>query len=275
MKARVFLITLTTTTATSILVFAAASLAQNQAGMPKKGKPTAVVLDPSAPKPIPIAGPTAAPADGKTTTDPTTQADDEILPYYNNYLKEYRLGPSDVISVEVFGQCPDYCKNGITVPPNARISFQLVREGVMVAGKTVEQVAADITKKLDEFIIDPKVTVTLDKAMNTRYSVMGNVAAPGVRVMDRKVSVYEAVLDAGGVTKNGDKNKVYVVSYGKDGRLDRKLVSLAQMERGKAEMVYLNPGDQVFVSGKGFTIEKVFDILGRASAARILFGSPF
>src|SRR5439155_22788108 len=134
--------------------------------------------------------------------------------------------------------------------------YPLVREGILVAGKTVEQVAAEITKKLDEFIIDPKVTVTLDKAMNTRFSVMGNVAAPGVRVMDRKVSVYEAVLDAGGVTKNGDKNKVYVVSYGKDGRLDRKLVSLAQMERGKAEMVYLNPGDQVFVSGKGFTIEK-------------------
>ena len=73
------------------------------------------------------------------------------------------------------------------------------------AGKTVEQVAAEITKKLDEFIIDPKVTVTLDKAMATRYAVMGSVAAPGVRVMDRKVSVYEAILDAGGVSKTGDK----------------------------------------------------------------------
>jgi polysaccharide export outer membrane protein len=145
----------------------------------------------------------------------------------------------------------------------------------MVAGKTVEQVAGDITKKLDEFIIDPKVTVTLDRAMSTRYSVMGNVAAPGVRVMDRKVSVYEAILESGGVTKNGDRNKVAVVSYGKDGRLSRRTVSLSMMESGKAEMVYLNPGDQVFVAGKGFSIEKVFDILGKASAARLLFGSPF
>src|SRR5688500_17786894 len=185
------------------------------------------------------------------------------------------LGPSDVISVEVFGQCPDYCKTGITIPPNARISYPLIREGIMVAGKTVEQIAAEITKKLDEYIIDPKVTVTLDKAMNTRYSVMGNVAAPGVRVMDRKVSVYEAIIESGGVTKNGDKNKVYVVSYGKDGRLSRKLVSLAQMEKGKADMVFLNPGDQVFVAGKGFSIDKVFDILGKASVARMLFGVPF
>jgi len=259
--------------AAGIFILSGMSIAQTPV-KPKDSKPV-TKLDPNAVKPIPLPAPTNQAVDGKNATAPTTADDDEILPYYNNYLKEYRLGPSDVISVEVFGQCPDYCKTGITIPPNARISYPLVREGVMVAGRTVEQVAAEITKKLDEFIIDPKVTVTLDKAMNTRFSVMGNVAAPGVRVMDRKVSVYEAVLDAGGVTKNGDKNKVYVVSYAKDGRLDRKLVSLAQMETGKAEMVYLSPGDQVFVSGKGFTIEKFFDVLGRASAARILFGSPF
>ena len=212
------------------------------------------------------------PADGNIDAG---AADDEILPYYDNYLKEYRLGPSDQISVEVFGQCPDYCKTGITIPPNARISYPLIREGILVAGQTVEQIAAEITKKLDEFIIDPKVTVTLDKAMATRYSVMGNVATPGVRVMDHKVSVYEAILESGGVTKNGNKDKVYVVSYARDGRLARKQVSLAQMESGKAEMVFLSPGDQVFVAGKGFTIEKFFDVLGKASAARLLFGSPF
>ncbi|HEX8636855.1 MAG TPA: polysaccharide biosynthesis/export family protein, partial [Pyrinomonadaceae bacterium] len=128
---------------------------------------------------------TAKPADA-----PANPEEAEILPFYNNYLNEYRLGPNDVITVEVFGQCPDYCKTGITVPPTARISYPLIREGVMVGGKTVEQIADEITKKLDEYIIEPKVTVTLDKAMSARYSVLGKVAAPGVRVLDRKVSVY-------------------------------------------------------------------------------------
>ena len=161
------------------------------------------------------------------------------------------------------------------VPPNARISYPLIREGVLVAGKTVEQVAAEITQKLDEFIIDPKVNVTLEKAMSTRYAVMGDVATPGVRVMDRKVSVYEAILESGGVTKNANKDKVFIVSFGKDGKLTRTQVSLKQMEAGKAEMVFLNPGDQVFVEGKGFTIGKFLSALGQASAARALFGSPF
>jgi polysaccharide biosynthesis/export protein len=236
-------------------------------GQPASAKNKDPKVDPV--KAIPLPAPSSS---ADATTDGTEKSlDDEILPYYNNYLKEYRLGPSDIISVEVFGQCPDYCRPSFTIPPNARISYPLIRDGIMVAGRTVEQVAAEITKKLDEFIIDPKVTVTLDKAMATRYSVMGNVAAPGVRVMDRKVSVYEAILESGGPTKNANKDKIYVVSYGKDGRLAKKLVSLNMMESGKADMVYLNPGDQVFVSGKGFTIDKFFDLLGKASAATFLF----
>ena len=135
------------------------------------------------------------------------EVEDAILPLLQQLSAGYRLGPNDVISVEVFGQCPDYCKTGITVPPTARISYPLVREGVMVGGKTVEQVAAEITKKLDEYIIDPKVTVTLEKAMSARYSVLGKVAAPGVHVIDRKVSVYEAIVESGGVAKDGDKKR--------------------------------------------------------------------
>ena len=229
--------------------------------------------DAPADKPIPLPAPTVTTDDPPATGSPTAE-EDAILPYYANYLREYRLGPSDMISVEVFGQCPEYCKTGITVPPNARISYPLIRDGIMVAGRTVEQVAAEITQKLDEFIIDPKVMVTLDKAVATRYSVMGNVGSPGVRVMDRKVSVYEAILEAGGVSKDGDRKKVAIVSYAKDGKLARRVVSLADMEAGKAEMVYLSPGDQVFVMGKGFTLAKVFDILMKASSLRMLAGSP-
>ncbi len=215
----------------------------------------------------------------KTDDKNKVQSEEEaaILPYYNNYLNEYRLGPNDVITVEVFGQCPDYCITSKTVPPNARISYPLIREGVLVAGKTVEQVADEITKKLNEYIIDPKVSVTLEKAMSARYSVLGKVAVPGVRVMDRKVSVYEAVVESGGVLKDGDKKRVMIYSYDAQGRITPKSVNLQDIERGKGEMVFLNPGDQVFVPDRGFrlNINTVFDIISKASIVRLLFGSPF
>lgn len=219
--------------------------------------------------------PTPTPVTNTTSTE--KEVEESILPFYNNYLKEYRLGPNDVISVDVFGQCPDYCKGAIIVPPTAKISYPLIRDGVFVGGKTVEEVAADITKKLDEYIIDPKVSVTLEKAMSARYSVLGKVAAPGVRVLDRKVSVYEAVVESGGVLKEGDKKRVVIYSYDAQGRITPKTVDLTLIERGKSEMVYLNPGDQVFVPDRGFrlNVNTVFDILSKASIVRLLFGSPF
>jgi len=217
------------------------------------------------------------PAGDVQTAAAKTDESENILPYYNNYLKEYRLGPNDVITVEVFGQCPDYCKTGITVPPTARISYPLIREGILVGGKTVEQVADEITKKLDEFIIEPKVTVTLDKAMSVRYSVLGKVSAPGIRIMDRKVSIYEAIIESGGITKDGDKRRVTLYRFDAQGRLKPQIVNLQDIERGKGEMIYLEPGDQVFVPDKGFrlNVNTVFDILSKASIVRLLFGSPF
>ncbi len=246
----------------------AGTTAQTASGNGKK----AAVANKLEAKAAPQETPTIANGNSGPQTD--TPEAEAILPYYSNYLKEYRLGPNDVISVEVFGQCPDYCKTNVTVPPTARISYPLIRDGVFVGGKTVEQVSAEITKKLDEYIIEPKVTVTLEKAMSNRYSVLGKVNQPGVRVLDRKVSVYEAVVESGGVAKDGDMKKVIVYSYNGQGKITSRMVNLAELQRGRGEMIFLSPGDQVFVSGKGFSLERVFDILSKASIVRFLMGSP-
>ena len=47
--------------------------------------------------------PSATPAPGGAADGDDKQLEGEILPYYQNFLKEYRLGPTDQISIEVFG----------------------------------------------------------------------------------------------------------------------------------------------------------------------------
>ncbi len=197
-----------------------------------------------------------------------------IIPYYNNYLSEYRLGPQDVISIDVFGQCPDYCKT-IIIPPTAKISYPLIREGIFVGGKTVEQVQEEITKKLDEYIIDPQVTINIDKVGSARYSVLGDVAQPGVKLMERRLSVYEAIVEAGGVLRTGDKKRVTIYRQTQNG-IAPLAVNMEDVARGKSEMIYLVPGDQVIVPGNKIkTVDKVLDIVGKLSIVRLLFGSPF
>jgi protein involved in polysaccharide export with SLBB domain len=103
---------------------------------------------------------------------------------------------------------------------------------------------------------------------------MGNVAQPGVKVLDRKVSLYDAVQDAGGIGPNGDRKKVFIMNFNKEGRLAKRQVDLQAIEQGKADMVYLSPGDQVFVGGKGFNLKKLLMIVTRVSSAAAIFGVP-
>lgn len=195
-----------------------------------------------------------------------------IVPYYNNFLTNYHLGPEDVISISVFGQ-ERYSRSNITVPPNAKISYPLIPEGIFVAGKTVEQVQDELTKKLDEYIIDPKISVSLDKAASARYSVLGDVGTPGVKIMNRRLSVYEAVAEAGGVLATGDKSKVFVIRFKQDGSAMQIPVNLKEFEKGRAEIAFLVPGDQVIVPGNTMKKVKSFvDLISIVSFARLFTG---
>lgn len=220
----------------------------------------------------------AAPVDAKKADDKNmrreTLSEEEaaIIPYYNSYMKEYRLGPQDVISIEVFGQCPDYCKAGINVPPTARISYPLIKEGIFVGGKTIQEVQEEIKKQLDEYIIDPSVTVTLEKVGSARYSVLGDVGTPGVKMMERRISVYEAIVESGGVTRTGDAKRVTIIRQTPTG-LTPVAVNLQEIARGKSEMIYLVPGDQVIVPGNKIKkVERVLEMIGKVSAFKLLFG---
>lgn len=197
-----------------------------------------------------------------------------IIPYYNNFFSTYRLGPEDVISVEVFNQ-ERYSRKGIIVPPSGRVSLSLIPGGVFVNGKTVEEIAQIITKKYDEYIIDPQVTVSLDKASSYRYSVIGDVGQPGVRLMSHRMTVTEALAEAGGVLSTGDRSKVYVLRRQPTGVMAPIMVNVSAIYKGKAaDNVYLVPGDQIVVPGN--KMKKVREWLSFTSVlgfARI-FGVP-
>ncbi len=94
-------------------------------------------------------------------------------------------------------------------------------------------------------------------------------------MMERRVSVYEAIVESGGITRTGDSKRVTIVRQTPTG-LTSIPVNLQLVARGKAEMVYLVPGDQVIVPGNKIkTVDKFLEIIGKVSIVRLLFGSPF
>jgi polysaccharide export outer membrane protein len=251
-----------------------------------KSLDSVLLSDSSAPKDGTVGPATRAslPADvpgdipGSAQTNRHEQSSEEaaVVPYYNNFFNTYRLGPEDVVSVSVFGQ-DRYSRSGIIIPPSGRISLALIPGGVFVNGKTVDEVAEIIKKRYDEYIIDPQVTVSLDKASSYRYSVIGDVGQPGIRMMSHRMTVTEALSEAGGVLSTGNKSKIVVLRRQADGNLQPIPVNVSAIYKGKApDVTYLVPGDQVVVPGN--TLKKLqalttfFPIL---SFARIFTGGVF
>ena len=207
--------------------------------------------------------PTDVPDDVQANRTEQVSEESAFRPYYDNFFSTYKLGPEDVISVEVFNQ-ERYTRRGITIPPSGRISLSLIRGGVFVNGKTVDEVAEIIRKHYDEYIIEPQVSVSLDKAMSYRYSIIGDVGQPGVRLMSRRMTVTEAVAEAGGVLSTGDRSKVYVLRRQEGGLMASIPVNVSAIYKGKAaDNVYLVPGDQIVVPGN--KMKKVKEWLGYTS----------
>ena len=222
------------------------------------------------------AAPSDVISDAQANRKEQQSEENAVVPYYNNFFSTYRLGPEDVISVTVFGQ-DRYSRQGIMIPPSGRISLALMPDGLFVNGKTVEEVSELFRKRYDEYIIDPQVSVSLDKASSYRYSIIGDVGQPGIRLMMHRLTVTEAIAEAGGVTSTGARSKVYVLRRQPSGVLLPISVNVDAIYKGKAaDTTYLIPGDQVIVPGnKMKTIQKIATLFPILSFARIFATGGF
>ena len=157
----------------------------------------------------------------------------------------YRVGPEDVLEISVWRE--DTLKKEALVRPDGGISYPLIGD-VNAAGRTVLEIREDITKRLDKFIPDAAVSVTILKTGSQRVYVIGKVNKPGEFPLGRYVDVLQALSMAGGLTPFADSNDIRVMR--RDG--ERQVVlpfEYGAVVRGQKleENVQLRTGDVVVV----------------------------
>jgi polysaccharide export outer membrane protein len=157
----------------------------------------------------------------------------------------YRVGAEDLLEISVWRE--DTLKKDVLVMPDGSISYPLIGE-VRAAGRTVREIREEITKRLDKYIPDPVVSVTVLKTGSQRVYVLGKVNKPGDFPVGRYVDVLQALSMAGGVTPFADTNNIRIMR--RDG--DRQVVlpfEYGAVVRGQKleENVELRAGDVVVV----------------------------
>ena len=153
----------------------------------------------------------------------------------------YVLGPGDTIDVQIFGE-PDLTR-AIMIKPDGTIALALLGE-VKAAGKTTEQLQAELTKLYSKYLKAPSISVAVQGFRIDRVYLLGQVQRPGEIELRPNVGLLELLATAGGPTNRADLAKAVVI---RDKTETIKLDLFNALAKNRDPDVKLRAGDVLFI----------------------------
>jgi len=155
------------------------------------------------------------------------------------------LGPGDVIDFKFF-YTPEL-NDSQTVRADGKITLQLVGE-VMVQGKTPDEFRKELVKLYTPELKNPEIAVIVRTLYDNRIYVGGEVKTPGLIPMMGRLTVLEAIMQAGGFDRKTAEMKNVVVIRHINGNRYGCAIDLTDVLKGKeVKEFYLEPHDIVYV----------------------------
>ena len=179
----------------------------------------------------------------------------------------YLIGPGDSLNITVWRQAE--LSSAVIVRPDGRISMPLV-EDLRASGKTPMDLADEIEASLSKYLQDPMVTVTVSSGLgdlSQQIRVVGEAAEPSALAYRSGMTLLDAIIGAGGLSRQADGNGAVILRQ-TDAGSETIPVRLADLVReGDAGAnVPLVPGD-VIVIPEGF-LEGEWHVVYGASASQ-------
>jgi polysaccharide biosynthesis/export protein len=179
--------------------------------------------------------------------------------------RSYRLGIQDVIEVKVYGH--QDLDTSQTIGPDGAISI-LPGGSIQAAGKTVDELADEITRRISSivqnpilnvsvieykshplFIADPLVNVVIQEINSRRISVLGAVKTPGIVKLRTPTTIMDAISQAGGLGEDADLPDSVVVE---DGKILPVSLEKLFKQGDLRQNIYLRPYSSVYVGSSRY-----------------------
>ncbi len=122
-------------------------------------------------------------------------------------LNRYLLGPGDQLSIQV-QRFPDL-NITTTIGPEGTIQIPLVGT-VLLQDLTILEAIAKITSELNQYIINPEVSISLLVQRPVRVTIAGEVTRPGYYPVGGNYQISDALSAAGGTTFMADLRNLEV-----------------------------------------------------------------
>jgi polysaccharide export outer membrane protein len=179
----------------------------------------------------------------------------------------YRIGPNDVIRIQVFGE--EELTVERKVDGDGKIDYPLLGT-ILGEGKTIEEVQQYLTRRLaDGYLRHPKVSVSIIRHRN--FYVGGEVKTPGGFPYEVGLTVQKAIAMAGGLTEKSDKAGIQVKRL--NGQVPETLTLAPDALVMPDDLIYVAQAQKFYVNGevrtqggysyeKGVTVHKAITMAG-------------
>jgi polysaccharide export outer membrane protein len=170
------------------------------------------------------------------------------LPYPQGPHTAVRLSPGDVIKVSYADETvPDQTQK---IRRDGKVSLPLIGE-LQAAGKRVIDFQHQLVSRYNGKLDNSEVLVTLENGTAT-VTVSGFANKPGVYPFDRPTTVYQAVMQAGGVSDYGSPSNIHLTRV-IDGAQLTETINLRPAIRGQpVRPEYVQDGDVIYVARSWF-----------------------
>ena len=159
---------------------------------------------------------------------------------------EYSIGAGDVVQVSVWGEQAASVPSAV-VRPDGKISMPLLKE-VAISGLTPTQAGKTIGEQLDQYIKGANVTVVVSQINSKKIYLLGAVKKEGTISYTYRMTVMQALSEAGGLTDYAKRKKIHVIRIGgkKEDRLPFDYDAVVKGGRSETTIT-LEPGDTIVV----------------------------
>ncbi len=193
-----------------------------------------------------------------------TQTGQQTVGVDSQGIRNYLLGPGDVLDVRVFGQ-PDL-NAMVEVDSDGNISsLPFLETPIPAKCRTEKQVQKDIAAAYSKYLKNPQISVRITERKSRQPSTINGAVRQPVRVqMQRRVRLNELVATAGGFTERAagtiqilhteplmcpEPGEVVEPTPTDVTKVPLQIVRIADLKAGVAEAnPYIRPGDYVLVT---------------------------
>jgi polysaccharide export outer membrane protein len=182
---------------------------------------------------------------GQAASAPTVEDTPNLKGPKPTTLPPYIVQPNDLLEIYVWKD--QNLTRKVTVRPDGRISFPLIQD-MQVAGLSPEAIKSEIEKRLKEYIEAPNVTVIVEAIQSYRVFVTGKVAKPGALMVEKPISVLQALALAGGFLEFANPAEMVIIrNTGEDSILFRFNYVEAVKGKNFNQNILLKSGDVIVV----------------------------